>query len=137
VGSPKVIVLDTHVLLWWANGSTGLLSTPALTALDTARSESQVLVSAITAWEIAMLVQNGRIELAFDLDVWLNTVRAIDRLRFVPIDPEIAVASVRLPGDLHRDPADRFIVATAHRFGAHLMTADEKLRAYPHVVTVW
>lgn len=55
----------------------------------------------------------------------------------LPVDGEIAVKSVRLPGDFHKDPADRIIVATAHKHAAPLVSADEKIRSYPHVRAIW
>jgi PIN domain nuclease of toxin-antitoxin system len=56
---------------------------------------------------------------------------------FVPVDNEIAVRSVELPGEIHKDPADRMIVATARKLAAPLVTADEKIQNYPHVRTIW
>ena len=57
--------------------------------------------------------------------------------RFVPIDQRVAVESVNLPGDFHKDPADRFLVATARLLGATLISCDDKIRAYAHVNTFW
>lgn len=61
----------------------------------------------------------------------------IGAVRFVPLDSETAVAFAALPGDLHKDPADRLIVATARRLVAVLVTADVRIRRYEHVQTVW
>ncbi len=91
----------------------------------------------MTAWEIAMLVDRGRLTLSMDVTAWLAVVEAIEAVRFVPIDNEIGVKSVELPGEFHRDPADRIIVATARKLGVPIVTADEKIRAYPHVRTIW
>jgi PIN domain nuclease of toxin-antitoxin system len=96
-----------------------------------------VLVSAISAWEIAMLVHRGRLTLAIGVADWLATVERVDPVRFVPVDNGLAAHSVALPGEFHRDPADRLIVATARRHAVPLVTADEKIHAYPHVRTVW
>ena len=73
-------------------------------------------------------------------DKWcaeLAAVAEIESVRFVPVDTEIATKSVTLPGEFHKDPTDRMIVATARKFGAPLVTKDEKIRAYAHVKTVW
>jgi PIN domain nuclease of toxin-antitoxin system len=70
-------------------------------------------------------------------DAWIAHVEALPFLRFVPVDPRIAVASVQLEGFPHRDPADRIIVATALGLGATLVTGDRRLRAYRGVKTVW
>lgn len=133
-----MIVLDTHALLWWASGDSQL-SAKALSAITGVleHPEGEILVSAISAWEIALLVDKGRLSLAMGLDDWLDAVQEIDGLRVVPLDAATAVESTRLPGNFHNDPADRMIVALARHFNAALVTADEKIRAYRHVRTVW
>ena len=72
-----------------------------------------------------------------DVAEWLSYVGSIEAVNFVPVDNEIAVKSTELPGDFHKDPADRLIVATARKLAAPLVTADEKIRAYQHVRTIW
>lgn len=62
---------------------------------------------------------------------------AIEGVRFVPIDNEVAIQSVRLPGEFHPDPADRMIVALARRLSTVLITGDAKIQAYKHVKTIW
>jgi len=132
-----VIVLDTHVLVWWIDGA-AKLSTPARTAIANERkSEGAILVSAISAWEIAMLIEKGRLTLDRDVADWLDQVDGIEGLKFVALDRKIGIESVRLPGDFHKDPADRIIVATARKYSSPLVTADEKIAAYMHVKTVW
>jgi PIN domain nuclease of toxin-antitoxin system len=131
-----VIVLDTHALVWWANGD-GALSKKAKTAIERELHGGEIVVSAICAWEIAMLVEREKLVLSMDVASWLTTVSAIDAVRFVPVDVEIGLKSMDLPGDFHKDPADRMIVATARKFAAPLVTRDEKIRAYKHVKTVW
>ena len=84
-----------------------------------------------------MLVSRGRITLSVDVTAWLAVVEEIDCLKFIPVNNEIAVAAVHLPGDFHKDPADRLIVATARKLGAPVVTADEKIRVYPHIRTIW
>lgn len=106
-------------------------------AIATELQEGELLISSMTAWEIAMLVDRGRLILSMDATAWLAAVEAIEAVRFVPTDNEIGVKSVELPGEFHRDPADRVIVATARKFGVPIVTADEKIRAYPHVRTIW
>lgn len=132
-----MIVLDTHALLWWVSGDTQSLSPTAARAIGHEMQGGKVLVSSISAWEIAMLIAKGRIGLSMDIEQWLKTVAEIPSLSFVPIDNEIALKSVELPGEFHKDPADRMIVATARKFSAPLVTADEKIQAYAHVKTLW
>jgi PIN domain nuclease of toxin-antitoxin system len=132
-----LIVLDTHSLLWWVEGDSAKLSAEAKSAIETERFSGEILVSSITAWEIALLVSKRRLGLSIGVESWLAKVGRVDRLRFVSIDNEIAVAAIKLPEPLHRDPADRIIVATARHFGAPLVTGDRQLRAYAHVTTIW
>jgi len=131
-----MIVLDTHVLIWWVDGGVKL-SRAATLAIKRAQAENAIMVSSITAWEIAMLVDRARLTLTMDVPTWLSTVNRIPGLRFIPIDNQIAIGSVNLPGEFHQDPADRMIVATARRFGAPLVTQDRRIRSYPHLKTVW
>ena len=84
-----------------------------------------------------MLGSRGRIDLSMEIEEWLAVVAQIEAVRFVQVDNEIAVKSVELPGEFHKDPADRLIVATARKMAAPLVTADDKIRAYPHVRTLW
>ncbi|GGX52184.1 twitching motility protein PilT [Saccharospirillum salsuginis] len=99
--------------------------------------EGLIIVSSISSWEIAMLVDKGRLALTMDVEDWLEVAAEIDGLRFEPVDNEVAVQSTRLPGDFHKDPADRMIVALARHINAPLVTADEKIRAYKHVRSIW
>lgn len=132
-----MIVIDTHVLIWWASGATDQLSPAAQKAIAQEVDGGQIVVSSISAWEVSMLVARGRLALSMDVAEWLACVGNIESVSFVPIDNAIAVKSTELPGDFHKDPADRFIVATARKLAAPLVTADEKIRAYPHVRTIW
>lgn len=84
-----------------------------------------------------MLVAKGRIALSMDIAEWLSVVKQIEAVSFVPVDNDIAVKSVELPGTFHKDPADRIIVATARKLAAPLVTADDKIRDYPHVRALW
>ncbi|MBK5944715.1 type II toxin-antitoxin system VapC family toxin [Halorhodospira sp. 9621] len=133
-----MIVLDTHALLWWANGD-DQLSPHALAAIEheMQADDGEVLISAISAWEIALLVEKGRLTLSMTTSDWLDTVEEIEGVRFIALDAATAVESTRLPGEFHKDPADRMIVALARRFNAELITADEKITAYRHVKTIW
>jgi PIN domain nuclease of toxin-antitoxin system len=131
-----VIVLDTHALLWWVNDP-ATLSRPAMHAIDAAVKVRSVHVSCISSWEIALLVERGRLRLAIDVRDWLCRCEALPFLTFVPVDNAIAVESVRLPDFPHADPADRIIAATALSLGATLVTKDDKLQNYPHVKTIW
>jgi PIN domain nuclease of toxin-antitoxin system len=133
-----LIVLDTHTLLWWLNGDSELSQNARnVIEAELSATEGVVLVSAISAWEIAMLVKAERLVLTMEVNDWLETASNIEGVRFVPVSNEIAVESTRLPGDFHKDPADRMIVALARHLNVPLITADTKIRAYKHVQSVW
>ena len=131
-----MIVLDTHSWVWWANGSDEL-SRAARTRTEAALREDRLLVSSIRVWEVAMLVERGRLRLAIAVDEWVGQAERIPGLRFVPVTNAIALRSMQLPGRFHKDPADRIIVATALSHGATVVTRDDRIRGYEHVRTVW
>ena len=132
-----MIVIDTHILVWWVSGDNAL--SPAATKLikGTLANGGEVIVSSISAWEIAMLIKKGRLVLSMEVERWLDEVAQIEGVRFMPVDNEIGIKSAALPGDFHKDPADRMIVATARKLAVPLVTADEKMLAYQHVKTAW
>jgi PIN domain nuclease of toxin-antitoxin system len=134
-GSSAPLVLDTHAWVWWAGGSPDL--PPSVRRrVQAAFAEGRLWLSAISAWEVALLVQRGRLVLRYPVREWIARAEALAGLRFLPVDTGIAIRSVELPG-LHPDPADRLIVASAERLGATLVTRDERLRASPGVATLW
>mgnify|MGYP002865920259 FL=1 len=135
MGSPEVIVIDTHVLVWWLSDRSRL-SKEALRAVEDALAGDGVAASSISAWEVALLVDKGKLDLSMDLFQWLKVADEIVNFRFVPVDHILAARSVVVP-DFHPDPADRIIVSLARNLGAPLVTADEKIRRYPHVRTIW
>ncbi len=133
-----MIVLDTHTLIWWVNGDQQLSSVARKAiANELAADGGQILVSAISAWEIAMLIAKDRLVLTMDLDDWLATVESIEGVMLVALSTEVAVQSVRLPGRFHADPADRIIAALARHFSVPLITADSRIQTYQHVKTIW
>ena len=132
-----MIAIDTHVLVWLATGARQMISKKAMKRISEELANGQIWVSTISAWEIAMLVERERLILSIDVESWLQKVGEITAIRFQPVSNKIALESVRLPGDFHKDPADRMIVATARTMGLALITADEKIQAYPHVNTIW
>lgn len=132
-----MIVLDTHAFVWWV-ASPDRLPRKARAHLDRAVAHGDALrVSSISAWEVAMLVARGRLELTMDVSAWMAAAEALPMLEFVPVDNAVALRAVALPESLPRDPADRIIVATALGLGATLVTGDERLRRYRSLPTLW
>ena len=119
-----MVLLDTHTWVWLMNGS-DRLGREARRAIQRSLAEEAVLVSAISPWEVAMLVSRGRLSLDRDVGEWVGTALNIPGVRLEALSPEIAVASTRLPGDLHGDPADRIIAATSRHLGTGLVTDDQ------------
>lgn len=132
-----MIVLDTHILIWWATADLIKLSPKAISAINQELEGGEIIISSITAWEIAMLIAKERIVISMDLNEWLSTIEQIEAVRFYAVENDIAVKSVALPGEFHKDPADRMIVATARKLGCGLVTADEKILNYQHVKSIW
>ena len=125
-----LLLLDTHVWLWFALGDAGRLAAPVRKKIEAAAHGGKLAVSAISVWEIGMLEAKGRIVLGAPCEKRVETALALPGMRLIGLEPEIAVASSRLPGDMHGDPADRMLAATARARDAVLATADERLVEY-------
>ena len=133
-----MIVLDTHVLIW-AVEDERRLGADARAAIAAAGDADDIGISAITPWEIALLVERGRLRLAQEVGAWIRSVLALPGIKLLPIDPATATDSARLPGTFRADPADRLIIATARQCGAPLLTADFAILSYAaggHVQTI-
>lgn len=130
-----MIVLDTHVWVWWVSGRAPL-SPKARRLVGAAVDQGAVYLSSISVWEVAQLVSRGRLELTMDVATWVAKSDAMPFLHFVPVDNAIALRSVELPEPLHPDPADRIIIATALTLGFPLVTRDERIARSPRVRTI-
>jgi PIN domain nuclease of toxin-antitoxin system len=131
-----MIVLDTHVWIWWISNPERLSKT-ASDLLEKGMAGRNIFISSISSWEISMLVARDRLQLTMSVNDWVSASEALPFISFVPVSNSIAIKSVQLPGDLHNDPADRIIIATALSIGAVLITKDDKIRNYPHIETIW
>jgi len=131
-----VIVIDTHVWLWWISNPEKLAINAAQT-IDKAIIEGGIIISSISTWEIALLTNKKRLKLSIDIRDWVRKTEDLPFVRFVPVDNTIALRSVTMPGDFYPDPADRIITATAMTMGLPLVTRDKKILGYPHVKTIW
>jgi PIN domain nuclease of toxin-antitoxin system len=129
-----MIVLDTHTWVWWVHDAQRL--SPAQAEALQANEANRIGVSAISCWEIAKLVQRGRLELPCSLREWFEQALSYPGIDLLELTPEIAIESTQLPGEFHRDPADQIIVATARWYGCPLVTSDSRILNYPHVVTI-
>ena len=128
-----MIVLDTHIWVWWVDNNARLTQKHQ----DWIQQyQSQGLgVSIISGWEVAKLVELGRLTLSLAVDEWLATALAYPGVEQLELTIPIIIESTKLTG-FHRDPADQLIVATARIHGCLLLTADAKILAYPEVQTL-
>lgn len=127
-----MIVLDTHTWIWWHSDPDQL----SKLAVKQIRAADRIGVSAISCWELAMMVAKGRITLDRSPVDWMLEALAAEKAELVPITPAIAVRSTQL-GGFHGDPADRLIVATALSESVPLVTKDQQIRDYASVKTIW
>ncbi|MEA5619185.1 type II toxin-antitoxin system VapC family toxin [Cronbergia sp. UHCC 0137] len=128
-----MIVLDTHIWIWWVDNNLKL--TQRQRELINTYQSSGLGISIISCWEVAKLVENQKLILSCSVDEWLNGGLAYPGVQLLSLTLPIIVASTELTG-FHRDPADQLIVATAQIYNCSLLTADNKILAYPHVQTL-
>lgn len=126
-----MIVLDTHIFVWWNQND------PKLTSYHREVIENErpngLEVCTISLIEIARLVSAGRIILPVSIQEWFEITLAQEGVILVSITPAIAVDAQSLPGEFHKDPADRIIVATARLSNCSIVTVDKKILNYSYV----
>jgi PIN domain nuclease of toxin-antitoxin system len=128
--SPAPLLLDTHYWIWLQSATKEHFTPTLLKAVDEAASDSNLLISIISVWELGLLDAKGRVSLYAPCEQFVQEALAMPGLTLAPLTPEIALDSSRLPGDFHGDPADRIIIATARRMGARLLTRDRRILDY-------
>jgi PIN domain nuclease of toxin-antitoxin system len=128
MGSPALIVLDTHALVW-AVQDDPRLGIKARQKIEREAREDAVLIPAICVWEIALLVSRKHVQLPLDPSGWMRRVLNRSGYALAPLEPDVAVTSIEMKWS-NRDPADRMIVATALHWRAPLMTVDRAIKAY-------
>lgn len=126
----NLLVLDTHIWIWLLNGDANRLSDQGITAIESAGQSGQLGVCSISVWEVGMLEAKGRLRLSKGCLDWVREALSVPGLRLLPLTPEIAIESSRLPGLIHGDPADRILAATTRILNATLVTKDLKLLEY-------
>ena len=121
------LLLDTHALIWWLTSAPGL-SRNQDQAISAALAGGERLgISAITFWEIAKLVEQGKLRLLRSIDQVFDELDVHPQIATLALSPRISLESTRLGPRFHRDPADQIIVATARVHGLRLVTADERI----------
>src|SRR5688572_255893 len=124
----SAVVLDTHAALWLM--SAGEMTEESRRAIAEARQRDVVFVSAISAWEIAILVSKRRLKLIEEPLEWFKKLLAFPGIGLAALTPEILIASVFLPGNPPADPADRIIAATSRALDVPLITRDSELLSH-------
>ncbi len=127
-----MILIDTHIWIWWVDGSKDL-PVEYRTGIEDSRIDG-IGLSAISCWEVAKLVEKGKLMLSEPVDRWAAQALNQRGVILIPLFPEIAIESTRLPGTFHKDPADQIIVATSRIQDLALMTLDAQILLYPHVL---
>lgn len=120
-------LLDTHVVLWWLADDRKLSKGHAKLLERSERSGTAVGLSALSLWEIAKLVERGRLELTQSLDESLEQLETSEFITILPLTGRVAIESTRLGARFHSDPIDQIIVATARCHGLTLLTVDERI----------
>jgi PIN domain nuclease of toxin-antitoxin system len=124
------MLLDTHIALWLDSGDDRLRVATRERIDEHWRGGGEIFVSAVTAWEIALLVDTGRIDLDVPVEDWIARFIARPGIEPVPLDHRAASRSYRLHHLEHRDPADRLLIATAIELGCPLVTYDERIARF-------
>jgi PIN domain nuclease of toxin-antitoxin system len=125
-----VVLLDTCAMIWLFERQP--MSVESRAAVQSAAATGGVLVSPVSAWKIGLLASRQRLRLRFapSPDVWWLDLLSLEGVRITPLLPDAAIAASFLPGNLHRDPADRLLIATARALDVPIVTRDERILAY-------
>jgi PIN domain nuclease of toxin-antitoxin system len=125
-----LLLLDTHVWVWYVEGDTRRLSRRIEPLIEAALLRDAVVLSTISVWEVAQLEAAGRLEFGMEIRTWVGRALGHPGMRLEGLTPAIAIESTRLPGEPHRDPADRILIATARLAGATIVTCDDRILEY-------
>ncbi|QXP83325.1 type II toxin-antitoxin system VapC family toxin [Methylococcus sp. Mc7] len=128
-----MVVLDTHVLVWWTLDP-AKLSAIAKRHCD-AIASAGAAISSISLWEVGIKVKRGQLDLGIDFADYVRRLQLVKGLKIVPVDADHWMANLELQWE-HRDPADRTIVATAKLFDLPLLSKDEIVRAF-YAKAIW
>lgn len=128
MGRSVKIVLDTCALIWWSLDP-DRLSPAAKDCCNQMEKGKNGLVPSIAIWEIAIKIKNQKLDLGVDLNQYVAALKKSDVMTIVPIDEDLWLESVKLEW-IHRDPADRIVVALATMNQASIITADREIRNF-------
>ncbi len=129
---PEIVVLDTHIWIWWLNNQFDCLTSKQIETISITKRVAVSAVSAVSCFEIAQLVKRGRLDLPLPVEEWLREALAPANIELLPLSPQIACRAVSL-ADIHKDPFDRIIISTALNYQAKLMSNDGCFIQYPEL----
>jgi PIN domain nuclease of toxin-antitoxin system len=124
------LLLDTHVWLWRVEDDASRLASGTTALLDRCGAMSNLFVSDISYWELAVKSAKGKLSLSIDVAAWLLRAEQATDIRFQTLTRPVLLQSTRLAGAVHNDPADRMLIASAQVHGIPLVTADRQIIAY-------
>ena len=120
-------LIDTHIWIWWVEGAPDL-AVKDRDMLDALPEQYRPHLSAISLWELSILIQKRRYTPAGDLAEWLSLAAGPAAVKIEPISLSVARQLLEIPSSFHSDPADRIIVATARALGVPIFTYDKRIR---------
>lgn len=124
------LLLDTHIVLWLDSGDDRLRTSTRSLIDGCWGNGGTIFLSAVTAWEIALLVDAARIDLDIPVEAWVRRFLERPGIEAVPLGHRAASRSYQLHHLEHRDPADRLLIATAIELGCPLVTYDERIARF-------
>ena len=122
------VVMDTHILIWYLEGIE--LSQQQVQIIESQRNLNQLYISAISIWEVSMLINKKKAAISIPINEWLNKVLSIPGLNIIDLSLTILVESCNLPDFDHKDPADRMIIASTREIDGYLLTFDKRILEY-------
>ena len=123
----ETLLLDTHIALWLDSGDDRLRPETRSLIDDCWQDGGMIRLSAVSVWEISLLVDTGRIELDLPIEAWVMRFLGRDGIEAVPLGHRAACRGYQLHHFEHRDPADRLLIATAIELACPLVTYDERI----------
>jgi PIN domain nuclease of toxin-antitoxin system len=129
-GEVSGFLLDTHYWLWLQMGNAQRLDGKGRRELLEMQKRGALYLSAVSVWEVARLVADHYVDLSAPVDQFVDEALRDGGLQLIPLSTRVLIESTRLPGDLHRDPSDRLLAATAREHSLTLVTRDKELLRY-------
>jgi PIN domain nuclease of toxin-antitoxin system len=125
----EIVLLDTHIWVWWINEEQQKLSA---TQIEMIEESEQVAISVVSCFEVAQIVKKGRLILPVTTREWIEQALVPAGIEVLPLSPEISCQAVDLT-DIHKDPFDRLIIATALDYQCRLISVDSNFPSYPEL----